>query len=178
MFPNRTSFWKKIIRNGKRKSNKTLSAEFPEYAKSSRIFTTTFSRRGCRIGFAANQFRANKFNRCLENRISENFSSHQTAEISEIDFNYEEGAKGGFTPVVRNYVVENLTSGKSEYAMDAQGLANAPIYGLKIKNSRFDNVANGAIAENLKDASLENVKINGKVVSDINTVKVAPKKKG
>ena len=79
---------------------------------------------------------------------------------------------------MRNYVVENLTSGKSEYAMDAQGLANEPIYRLKIKNSRFDNVANGAIAENLKDASLENVKINGKVVSDINTVKVAPKKKG
>jgi polygalacturonase len=115
----------------------------------------------------------------LENFYFRNITVGQVAHaVITIDFNYEEGAKGGFTPVVRNYVVENLTSGKSEYVMDAQGLANAPIYGLKIKNSTFDNVKNGAIAENLKDASLENVKINGKVVSDISTVKVAPRKKG
>ncbi len=115
----------------------------------------------------------------LENFYFRNISVGQVAHaVITIDFNYEEGAKGGFVPVVRNYVVENLTSGKSEYAMDAQGLANAPIYGLQIKNSRFDNVKNGAIAENLKDASLENVKINGKTVSDIGSVKVAPKKKG
>ncbi len=115
----------------------------------------------------------------LENFYFRNITVGQVAHaVITIDFNYEEGAKGGFTPVVRNYVVENLTSGKSEYAMDAQGLANAPIYGLKIKNSTFNNVEKGAIAENLKNASLENVKINGKVVSDIGAVKVAPKKKG
>ena len=114
----------------------------------------------------------------LENFYFRNISVGQVAHaVITIDFNYEEGAKGGFVPVVRNYVVENLTSGKSEYAMDAQGLEGAPIYGLKIVNSTFDNVKNGAIAENLKDASLENVKINGKTVSDISSVKVAPKKK-
>lgn len=61
--------------------------------------------------------------------------------------------------------------------MDAQGFANAPIYGLKIKNSTFDNVESGAIAENLKDVSLENVKINNKVINDINIIKVAPPRK-
>ena len=115
----------------------------------------------------------------LENFYFRNITVGQVAHaVITIDFNYEEGAKGGFTPIVRNYVVENLTSGKSEYAMDAQGLANAPIYGLKIKNSTFNDVKNGAIAENLKDASLENVKINGKIVGSIDTVKVAPRKKG
>ncbi len=114
----------------------------------------------------------------LENFYFRNITVGQVAHaVITIDFNYEEGAQGGFTPVVRNYVVENLTSGKSEYVMDAQGLANAPIYGLKILNSTFNNVKNGAIAENLKDVSLENVKINGKVVSDISAVKVAPKKR-
>lgn len=98
--------------------------------------------------------------------------------VITIDFNYEEGAKGDFTPIMRNFVVENVTSKKSKYAMDAQGFANAPIYGIKIKNCTFDNVASGAIAENLKDTSLENVRINGKVINDINTVKVAPPKRG
>jgi polygalacturonase len=98
--------------------------------------------------------------------------------IITIDFNYEEGAKGKFTPVMRNFVVENVTSKKSKYAMDAQGFENAPIYGLRVKNCTFDNVQNGAIAENLKDSSLENVRINGKVINDINTVRVAPPTKG
>lgn len=98
--------------------------------------------------------------------------------IITIDFNYEEGRKGAFTPVMRNFVVENVTSKKSKYAMDAQGFENAPIYGLKVKNCTFDNVESGAIADNLKDSSLENVRINGKIVNDINTVRVAPPKKG
>ena len=62
--------------------------------------------------------------------------------------------------------------------MDEQRFDNEPIYGIKIKNCTFDNVASGAIAENLKDTSLENVRINGKVINDINTVKVAPPKRG
>ena len=98
--------------------------------------------------------------------------------VITIDFNYEEGTKGGFTPVMRNFVVENVTSRKSKYVMDAQGFVNAPIYGLKVKNCVFDNVTNGAIAENLVDTSLENVRINGKVINDIKTVKVAPPKRG
>lgn len=98
--------------------------------------------------------------------------------IITIDFNYEEGKKGGFTPVMRNFVVENVTSKKSKYAMDAQGFENAPIYGLKVKNCTFDNVESGAIADNLKDSSFDNVRVNGKLINDINTIRVAPPKKG
>ena len=35
--------------------------------------------------------------------------------VITIDFNYEEGDNGKFTPVVRNFVVEDLKSGKSKY---------------------------------------------------------------
>ncbi|HSK71031.1 MAG TPA: glycoside hydrolase family 28 protein, partial [Pyrinomonadaceae bacterium] len=38
--------------------------------------------------------------------------------VVEIDFNYEEGAKGEHIPVVRNYVVENLTCKKGTRAVD------------------------------------------------------------
>lgn len=116
----------------------------------------------------------------LENFYFRNITIGQVAHaIITIDFNYEEGAKGKYTPVMRNFVAENIKSGKSKYVMDAQGFVNAPIYGIQIKNSTFDNVESGLMAANLKDTKLENVHINGKLVRDISEVaaKVVPTKK-
>jgi len=84
--------------------------------------------------------------------------------VITIDFNYEEGAKGAFTPVVRDYTVENLRSAKSKHALDVQGLPAAPIFDLRLTNCTFDNVAEGNIVKNVKDALLDNVKINGRVI--------------
>ena len=104
----------------------------------------------------------------LENFYFKNLTVGQVAHaVITIDFNYEEGAKGNFTPVMRNYVVENITSGKSEYGVDIQGLENAPIYDITIKNSTFDNVAKGNIVNNVKGVKLDDFKINGKVVEKL-----------
>jgi hypothetical protein len=84
--------------------------------------------------------------------------------VITIDFNYEEGAKGSFTPLVRNYWVDRLRSGKSKHALDVQGLSNAPIYDLRLTNCTFDNVAEDSIIKNVKAATFDNVKINGRVV--------------
>jgi polygalacturonase len=84
--------------------------------------------------------------------------------VITIDFNYEEGAKGSFTPVVRNYTVDRVVSKKSKHALDVQGLANAPIYDLHLKDCTFDNVAEGSIVKNVSVATLENVRVNGKIV--------------
>ncbi len=116
----------------------------------------------------------------LENFYFRNITVGEVAHaIITIDFNYEEGAKGGFTPVMRNFIADNVKSGKSRYVMDAQGFANAPIYNIEIKNSTFDNVENGIMAANLKDTKLENVRINGKIVRDVSEVaaKIVPTKK-
>lgn len=104
----------------------------------------------------------------LENFYFRNITVGQVAHaVITIDFNYEEGAKGAFIPVMRNYVVENLTSGKSKHGMDIQGLPNAPVYDVRIENSTFDNVAEGNVMKNVKGVKLENVRFNGKVVSDL-----------
>lgn len=116
----------------------------------------------------------------LENFYFRDITIGQVAHaVITIDFNYEEGAKGKYTPVMRNFVAENVKSGKSNYVLDAQGFENAPIYGIQIKNSTFDNVANGVMAANLKDTKLENVRVNGKLIKDISEVaaKVVPTKK-
>jgi polygalacturonase len=85
--------------------------------------------------------------------------------VITIDFNYEEGAKGSFTPVVRNYTVEKLHSGKSKHAMDVQGLPGAPVLNLRLVDSTFDNVAEGNIVKNVNGATLDNVKINGRLIN-------------
>ncbi len=104
----------------------------------------------------------------LENFYFRNITVGQVAHaVITIDFNYEEGAKGNFTPVMRNYVVENLRSGKSEYGVDIQGLSNAPVYEIQIKNTTFDNVQKGNIATNIKGVTLDNFKVNGKVLSKL-----------
>lgn len=106
----------------------------------------------------------------LENFYFRNITVGQVAHaVITIDFNYEEGAKGDFTPVVRNYVVENLKSGKSEYGVDIQGLDNAPVYDVSIKNTTFDNVRKGNIATNIKGARLDNFKINGKLMDELSS---------
>jgi polygalacturonase len=84
--------------------------------------------------------------------------------VITIDFNYEEGAKGNFTPVVRDFTVDHIASKKSRYAFDVQGLTSAPIYELRIKDCTFDNVAEGSIVKNVSGAKLENVKVNGKIL--------------
>ena len=84
--------------------------------------------------------------------------------VITIDFNYEEGAKGNFTPVVHNFTVDDIVSKKSKYAFDVQGLTSAPVYDLRLKDCTFDNVADGNIVKNVSGARLENVKVNGKTL--------------
>ena len=104
----------------------------------------------------------------LENLHFRNLEVREVAHaVITIDFNYEEGAKGNFTPVVRNYTVDRVVSQKSKYAFDVQGLTAAPIYDLRLKDCTFDNVAEGSIVKNVSGATLENVKVNGKVIEGL-----------
>jgi len=101
----------------------------------------------------------------LEDLHFRNLEVGQVAHaVITIDFNYEEGAKGSFTPVVRNYTVDNLRSSKSKYALDVQGFPSAPIINLQLRKCTFDNVADGNIVKNVKDATLDDVKINGRII--------------
>ena len=101
----------------------------------------------------------------LENLHFRNIEVGQVAHaVITIDFNYEEGAKGAFIPVVREYTVDGLRSERSKHALDVQGLANAPVVNLRLTNCTFENVAEGNVVKNVKDAIFDNVKINGRSV--------------
>jgi polygalacturonase len=81
-----------------------------------------------------------------------------------VDFNYEEGANGKYTPVLRNLRIQNLKSGKSQYPMDLQGFPNAPIVNVHLQDCTFDNTAEPSIVKNVQGLELRNVRVNGKVL--------------
>ena len=104
----------------------------------------------------------------LENLHFRNIEVGQVAHaVITIDFNYEEGEKGKFTPVVRNYTVERLVSGKSKHALDVQGLPGAPIYDLRLADCTFENVAEESIVKNISGETLKNVRVNGKIIEKL-----------
>ena len=105
----------------------------------------------------------------LENLYFRNIDVGQVAHAAiTIDFNYEEGEKGKFTPIVRNLMVNGLKSGKSKHALDVQGFKSAPIYNLRLENCTFENVASPSIVKNVENLVLQNVSINGRVVTELN----------
>src|SRR4030095_11971272 len=58
-----------------------------------------------------------------------------------IDFYYEEGPKGAFTPVARNIVLERITMQRAERALNLRGFANAPIRNVSLVDCDFGTVA-------------------------------------
>ncbi len=104
----------------------------------------------------------------LENLYFRNIEIGEVAHAAiTIDFNYEEGEKGNFIPVVRNYVVTNLKSAKSPRALDVQGFKHAPIINLRLENCTFDNVAEASIVKHVEGLRLNQVRVNGKLVDTL-----------
>jgi polygalacturonase len=99
----------------------------------------------------------------LENICVRNITVGQVKNAAvTIDFNYEEGKNGKFTPVVRNVRIEKLTSKKSNYALYLRGFENAPITGVELIDCDFEGVAKGNLLENVKDFTIRNTRLNGK----------------
>jgi polygalacturonase len=99
----------------------------------------------------------------IENVFIRNVKVGQVAEaVVKIDFYYEEGDKGNFTPVVRNIGVSNVESNKSQFGIWIRAYDRSPVEDIHIENCTFNNVAEPNVIENVKNFSSINVKINGK----------------
>ncbi|MFL6468398.1 MAG: glycoside hydrolase family 28 protein, partial [Pyrinomonadaceae bacterium] len=104
----------------------------------------------------------------LENFYYKNMTVGQVGRaVIEIDFNYEEGAKGAFTPVMRNLQVDGLTCKAGNRALDLQGFENAPIYDVKLKNCSFGEMKSTSVIKNVRGLDLDNVTVAGKNVDQL-----------
>ena len=103
----------------------------------------------------------------IENIYMRNVDVGQVADsVIAIDFYYEEGEAGSFTPVVRNVGVSNVKSSMSKYALYLRGFKRAPITGLRVEDCSFDNVAQPNVLENVRGVTLRKVRINGRFADE------------
>jgi polygalacturonase len=111
-----------------------------------------------------NSFRGGSY----ENIYFTNVTVGQVAEaVIEVDFFYpeyanKEGRGGPFQPMVKNVVVENVTSKTSKRAVYLRGYESAPVSGVRIAHCSFGNVTQDDVIENVKDLQLVDDKRNGK----------------
>jgi polygalacturonase len=100
----------------------------------------------------------------LENIYMRNCQVGEVADsVLSIDFYYEEGPKGDFTPIVSNVQMSNVTSRKSKYALYLRGFDKAPIYDITLENCKFANVEKPNVLEHVNGLKLQDVWINGKL---------------
>jgi polygalacturonase len=85
--------------------------------------------------------------------------------VLSIDFTYEEGDKGSFTPVARNVELLRVTSKKSPYALFLRGFATAPIENVRVIDCRFENVEKGNLMQNVKAVTFDRTTLNGKEIT-------------
>lgn len=87
--------------------------------------------------------------------------------VVTVDFNYEEGPAGPFTPILRDVVIENVRSGRSARAVDLQGLPNGRVEQFVLRNCDFQGVAGPSVVRFVKGLTLDNVRVDGRPVQDL-----------
>jgi polygalacturonase len=88
--------------------------------------------------------------------------------VLSVDFFYEEGDKGPFTPIARDIEMLRVTSTKSPYALYLRGFPAAPIENVRIIDCKFANVEKGNVMQNAKNVTFDRSTINGKEVDSSN----------
>ncbi len=91
----------------------------------------------------------------IENVYVRNVKVGQVAEaVLRIDFYYEEGDKGTFTPIVRNVEMKNVESGKSQFGIWIRAYDRSPATNISVDHCIFNNVAEPNVLDNVKNLSL------------------------
>jgi polygalacturonase len=102
----------------------------------------------------------------IENIHVRHLTIGQVAKAAlQIDFYYEEGPDGPYTPVARNITLAHITMRRAERVLELRGFANAPIRDVSLTDCEFGGVAQPNLVEHVEGLTLRNVTINGKVAS-------------
>ena len=98
----------------------------------------------------------------IENIYFRNVEVGRVSEaIVTVDFQYEEGSRGPFLPVVRNIVVENVTSKSSPRVLSLRGFEKSPIRGVRLINCDFRGVEGPDVVEHVEGLEKIDVKLAG-----------------
>jgi polygalacturonase len=87
----------------------------------------------------------------------------QTAIV--IDFDYEEGDTGKFTPQVNNIEIRNLRCKNAQQIFNVKGYARSPVRNLQLIDVQFEQAKEIGKLENMEGFVAEQVTIHGKPFS-------------
>lgn len=90
--------------------------------------------------------------------------------VFRVEMKYEKVMEGPHMPLVKNFIMENVTSEKSRYGVWIDGFENAEklqVTGVTLKNCSFNNVKTPHKIVGAEKLKFENVKINGELI-DLN----------
>jgi len=97
----------------------------------------------------------------IENVFVRNVTIGEVQTAIVIDFDYEEGDAGKFTPTVRNIDIRNLICQKAKQVFQVRGYERSPIQNLHLTNCHFKNVDAIGVLEKLDNFAASNVTIKG-----------------
>lgn len=108
----------------------------------------------------------------LENVFMRNVKVGRVGEaILTIDLLYEEGAAGGFKPIVRNVQLENITSSGSPRVLYIRGFPGAVVENIRIAHSTFNNVTETDVVQHAGTITFDHVNIApAKAARSLNSV--------
>jgi unsaturated rhamnogalacturonyl hydrolase len=108
----------------------------------------------------------------LENVFMRNVKIGQVQEaVLTVDLLYEEGAKGGFQPIVRNVQLDHITSSASPRLLYVRGFDGAVIENIRISNSAFVGVTETDLVQHAGTITLDHVTITpAKATRSLNSV--------
>jgi hypothetical protein len=81
--------------------------------------------------------------------------------VISIEFDYEEGANGPFTPILRNLAVEDVTSGRCERPLVVKSFPKAEIRSISIRRCDFRGVQLPSQIAYVNDLRVSDVTVNG-----------------
>ncbi|WP_375277719.1 glycoside hydrolase family 28 protein [Alteromonas australica] len=96
----------------------------------------------------------------LENLNYRNIDIGRVKDAVVVNFFYEEGDAGAFSPHLENITIENLTVEAAQRAFYLRGYDHTPIEGLTLNNIVIKNAQSPSIIENVENISINNVMIN------------------
>lgn len=112
-------------------------------------------------------------NNALRGGLLENFY-YRDIDVGQVgraaitcDFNYEEGPNGPFIPQLRNVVVERLRVKNAVRVLDSQGIPQAPVNDITLRDCEFHGVTQPSIVKYTREVKLEKVRVNERLVQEL-----------
>lgn len=77
--------------------------------------------------------------------------------VLKVNFHYEEGDGYGFTPILRNVLLENVNCRKTRYPVYLVGYEDSPLINITLRNCVISGAEEPSVIENVRELHFENV---------------------